>query len=137
MVRPPDNPYISVGKIRDTSPNSQDHGPSLEAVELEFALGAQSVLNDGFETALAKAAAMAGGRMIFNLPAIDTADAQRIGAVLITGETGDQVIFVTLHNDGTTMSLRPLTGSDKVLESLGRNYVAVMKSLAPEITPND
>ncbi|MFR0657072.1 hypothetical protein SB719_21235, partial [Pantoea sp. SIMBA_079] len=77
---------------------------TLEAVELEFALGAIDVLIEGFESALAKAAERVGGEVLFNMPALDTSEAQRIGAISIAGQPDDQVIFVTLRNDGTTLS---------------------------------
>lgn len=105
---------------------------TLEAVELEFALGAIDVLTEGFDTALAKAAERVGGEVLFNMPALDKSEAQRIGAIAIDGQPEDQVVFVTLHNDGTTLSITPLTGENALFESLGRNYAAVMKSLFPK-----
>lgn len=109
-----------------------DDATTLEAVELEFALGTIDVLVEGFDTALAKAAERVGGEVLFNMPALDTSEAQRIGAIAIEGQPEDQVIFVTLRNDGTTLSIEPLTGENAVFESLGRNYAAVMKSLSPK-----
>lgn len=103
---------------------------TLEAVELEFALGAIDVLIEGFDSALAKAAERVGGEVLFNMPALDTSEAQRIGAIAIAGQPEDQVIFVTLRNDGTTLSVEPPTDENAVFESLGRNYAAVMKSLS-------
>ncbi|KAB0573617.1 hypothetical protein J3U99_07085 [Brucella pituitosa] len=109
---------------------------TLEAVELEFALGAIDVLIEGFDTALAKAAERVGGEVLFNMPALDTSEAQRIGAIAIAGQPQDQVVFVTLGNDGTTLSVAPLTGENALFESLGRNYAAVMKSLSPKDKTN-
>lgn len=109
---------------------------TLEAVELEFALGAIDVLIEGFDTALAKAAERVGGEVLFNMPALDTSEAQRIGAIAIAGHLQDQVVFVTLGNDGTTLSVAPLTGENALFESLGRNYAAVMKSLTPKDKAN-
>ncbi|MFC0245187.1 hypothetical protein ACFOLL_05740 [Falsochrobactrum ovis] len=109
---------------------------SLEAVELEFALGAIDVLTEGFDTALAKAAERVGGEVLFNMPALDTENAQRIGAIAVAGQPQDQVIFVTLGKDGTTLSVAPLTGDNLLFESLGRNYAAVMKILSSE-PPSD
>ncbi len=109
---------------------------TLEAVELEFALGAIDVLIEGFDAALAKAAERVGGEVLFNMPALDTSEAQRIGAIAIAGQPDDQVIFVTLRNDGTTLSVEPPTGENAVFESLGRNYAAVMKSLSPKEKAN-
>lgn len=103
---------------------------TLEAVELEFALGAIDVLIEGFDSALAKAAERVGGEVLFNMPALDTSEAQRIGAIAIAGHPQDQVVFVTLGNDGTTLSVAPPTGENALFESLGRNYAAVMKSLS-------
>lgn len=109
---------------------------TLEAVELEFALGAIDVFIEGFDSALAKAAERVGGEVLFNMPALDTSVAQRIGAIAIAGQSQDQpqdqVIFVTLANDGTTLSVAPPTGENALFESLGRNYAAVMKSLTPK-----
>ncbi|EEX86957.1 MULTISPECIES: hypothetical protein [Brucella] len=110
---------------------------TLEAVELEFALGAIDVLTEGFDAALAKAAERVGGEVLFNMPALDTSEAQRIGAIAISGQPQDQVIFVTLRNDGTTLSLAPLTGYNALFESLGRNYAAVMKILSPQQAANE
>ena len=109
---------------------------TLEAVELEFALGAIDVLIEGFDTALAKAAERVGGEVLFNMPALDTSETQRIGAIAIAGQPQDQVVFVTLGNDGTTLSVAPLTGENALFESLGRNYAAVMKSLSPKDNTN-
>lgn len=102
---------------------------SLEAVELEFALGAQDILTDGFDVALTKAADVIRGRVLFNMPAVDTSTAQRIAAIAIYNDTSEQVLFVTLHNDGITMSLNPLTGENKVFEGLGCNFAAVARGL--------
>lgn len=104
---------------------------TLEAVELEFALGAIDVLTEGFDTALAKAAERVGGEVLFNMPALDTSEAQRIGAIAIAGQPQDQVVFVKLGHDGTTLSVAPPTGENALFVSLGRNYAAVMKSLTP------
>lgn len=105
---------------------------TLEAVELEFALGAIDVLIEGFDTALAKAAERVGGEVLFNMPALDTTTAQRIGAIAIEGQPQDQVVFVTLGNDGTTLSVAPPTGENALFVSLGRNYAEVMRSLTPK-----
>lgn len=108
---------------------------SLEAVEVEFALGAQDVLTDGFDLSLAKAADIVGGQVLFNMPALDTTTAQRIGAILVPSlqkelaSQQDQVVFVTLLNDGLTLSHEPLSGNNVLFESLGRNYAAVMGQL--------
>ena len=109
---------------------------TLEAVELEFALGAIDVLIEGFDAALAQAAERVGGEVLFNMPALDTSEAQRIGAIAIAGQPQDQVIFVTLRNDGTTLSVEPPKGENALFESLGRNYAAVMKSLSPKARTN-
>lgn len=101
---------------------------SLEAVELEFALGAQDVLMDGFAGALTKAADMTGGKVLFNMPALDTSHAQRIGAIALNGAP-DSVFFVSLLNDGITLSMEALSGDNHVFESLGRNFAAVMQQL--------
>ncbi len=102
---------------------------TLEAVELELALGTIDVLTEGFDAALAKAAKQVDGEVLFNMPAIDTSVAQRIGAIAISGQH-DQVLFVTLHRDGTTLSVAPPTGDNALLESLGHTYAAVMKRLS-------
>lgn len=101
---------------------------SLEAVELEFALGAQNVLVDGFAGALSKAAEMTGGKVLFNMPALDTSRAQRIGAIALSSDP-EKVFFVSLLNDGTTLSMESLSGDNHVFESLGRNFAAVMQQL--------
>jgi hypothetical protein len=108
---------------------ARDQSASLEAVEVEFALGTQDVLKDGFDQSLANAAEIVGGRVLFNMPALDTSTAQRIGAILVATAQDDQVVFVTLLNDGLTLSHEPLSGNNKLLESLGRNYAAVMGKL--------
>lgn len=111
---------------------SEQEAMTLEAVELEFALGAIDVLIEGFDAALAKAAERVGGEVLFNMPALDTSAAQRIGAIAIAGQPQDQVVFVTLGNDGTTLSVAPPTGENALFVSLGRNYAEVMKSLTPK-----
>lgn len=108
---------------------ASEENASLEAVEVEFALGAQDVLTDGFDLSLAKAAEIVGGEVLFNMPALDTTNAQRIGAILVPSAVQDQVVFVTLLNDGITLSHAPLSGNNVLFESLGRNYAAVMGML--------
>ncbi len=110
----------------------EDEAMTLEAVELEFALGAIDVFVEGFDAALAKAAERVGGKVLFNMPAIDTSEAQRIGAIAIAAEPQDQVIFVTLRNDGTTLTIGTPEGGNIQFESLGHTYAAVMKSLTPK-----
>ncbi|WP_420959838.1 hypothetical protein [Brucella sp. IR073] len=113
--------------LRETP--KDENQTTLEAVEVEFALGAQDVLSDGFDGALAKAAKLVNGEVLFNMPALDTSEAQRIGAIAIPGTPHDQIIFVTLLNDGMTLSLSPLKGGNALFESLGRNYADVMKKV--------
>ncbi len=108
---------------------ASEENASLEAVEVEFALGAQDVLTDGFDLSLAKAAEIVGGEVLFNMPALDTTNAQRIGAILVPSAVQDQVVFVTLLNDGITLSHAPLSGNNVLFESLGRNYAAGMGKL--------
>ncbi len=108
---------------------ASEESASLEAVEVEFALGAQDVLTDGFDLSLAKAAQIVGGEVLFNMPALDTTLAQRIGAILVPSGNQEQVVFVTLLNDGLTLSHEPLSGNNVLFESLGRNYAAVMGKL--------
>ena len=112
---------------------ASEENASLEAVEVEFALGAQDVLTDGFDLSLAKAAEIVGGEVLFNMPALDTTNAQRIGAILVPSAVQDQVVFVTLLNDGITLSHAPLSGNNVLFESLGRNYAAVMGKLKNDL----
>lgn len=112
---------------------ASEESASLEAVEVEFALGAQDVLTDGFDLSLAKAAEIVGGEVLFNMPALDTTNAQRIGAILVPSALQDQVVFVTLLNDGITLSHAPLSGNNILFESLGRNYAAVMGKLKNDL----
>jgi hypothetical protein len=63
------------------------------------------------------------------MPALDTTHAQRIGAILVPSGNQEQVVFVTLLNDGLTLSHEPLSGNNVLFESLGRNYAAVMGKL--------
>ncbi|WP_439273381.1 hypothetical protein [Pseudochrobactrum sp. HB0163] len=115
--------------IPETPKPAAEESTSLEAVEVELALGAQDVLTDGFDLSLAKAAEIVGGEVLFNMPALDTTHAQRIGAILVPSPQQDQVVFVTLLNDGITLSHEPLSGNNMLFESLGRNYAAVMNRL--------
>lgn len=105
---------------------------SLEAMELEFALGALDVLSEGFDTALTKAAERINGKVLFNMPALDTEHAQRIGAITIAGPTQDQVIFVSLGKDGTSLSVALPDGGNRPFISLGHTYAAVMRELTPK-----
>ncbi|WP_343313810.1 hypothetical protein AAIB41_01245 [Brucella sp. BE17] len=130
MNHTPDNGAGRVG-VASPSDSGTEEVMTLEAVELEFALGAIDVLLEGFDAALVKATERVGGKVLFNMPAIDTSMAQRIGAISIPAQPHDQVIFVTLHNDGTTLTVGKPDGDNAVFESLGRNYATVMKSLAP------
>jgi hypothetical protein len=123
----------SAGQASGLSDEPQD-SMTLEAVELEFALGAIDVLMEGFDAALAQAAERIGGEVLFNMPALDTSSAQRIGAIAVASQPQDQVIFVSLGHDGTTLSVAPPSGDNALFESLGRNYAAVMKSLSPDET---
>lgn len=120
--------HTTSSSLQDLVTTTEDNA-SLEAVEVQFALGAQDVLTDGFDLSLAKAAEIVGGEVLFNMPALDTTTAQRIGAILVPAAQQDQVVFVTLLNDGLTLSHEPLTGNNVLFESLGRNYAAIMGKL--------
>ncbi len=109
---------------------SGEEAATLEAMEVEFALGTVDVLMEGFDAALARAAERVGGEVLFNMPALDTSESQRIGAIAIHGQPQDQVIFVTLRNDDTTLSVAPPSGENALFESLGHNFAAIMKSLS-------
>lgn len=136
MNHTPDNGAGRVG-VASRPDSGTEEVMTLEAVELEFALGAIDVLLEGFDAALAKATERVGGKVLFNMPAIDTSSAQRIGAISIPAQPDDQVIFVTLHKDGTTLTVGKPNGDNAVFESLGRNYATVMKSLTPSEDTTD
>jgi hypothetical protein len=102
---------------------------SLEVVEIELALGAQDIVADGFEGALQKAADLVNGEVIFNIRAPEDGDQQRIAAVSVSDGTTDQVVFVMLGNDGTSLIVTSEQDESTLLEKLGADFVTVMKGL--------
>ncbi|UXN63366.1 MULTISPECIES: hypothetical protein [Phyllobacterium] len=102
---------------------------SLEVVEIELALGAQDIVADGFEGALQKAADLVNGEVIFNIRGPEDGDQQRIAAISVSDGMTNQVVFVLLGNDGTTLTVTSEQDEATLLEKLGADFVAVMKGL--------
>ncbi|SDP70684.1 hypothetical protein SAMN05428967_3112 [Phyllobacterium sp. YR620] len=102
---------------------------SLEVVEIELALGAQDIVADGFEGALKKAAELVNGEVVFNIRAPEDSDEQRIGAISISDGTTDQIVFIMLGKDGTTLSVTPEQDQTTLFDKLGPDFAAVMKGL--------
>ncbi|WP_244642516.1 hypothetical protein [Phyllobacterium sp. 628] len=105
---------------------------SLEVVEIELALGAQDIVADGFEGALQKAAALVGGEVVFNMRAPEDGDQQRIAAISVSDGAADQIVFVMLGNDGTSLTVSAEDDENTLLTRLGKDYAAVMKGMRPE-----
>ncbi|MGH6760483.1 MAG: hypothetical protein ACRECW_02680 [Phyllobacterium sp.] len=102
---------------------------TLEAVEVELALNMQDILADGFEGALRKAADIVHGEILFNMPAPADHYAQRIGAIAVPNGSVDQVVFVTLARDGTTLAVSSEDERNASFKSLGQNLAAIMRGL--------
>lgn len=104
---------------------------SLEVVEIELALGAQDIVADGFEGALRKAADLVGGELIFNIRAPEDSDQQRIAAISVSDGAAEQMVFVMLGNDGTSLTVTSEQGENTLLSKLGQDFAAVMKGQRP------
>ncbi|TDQ35888.1 hypothetical protein [Phyllobacterium brassicacearum] len=104
---------------------------SLEVVEIELALGAQDIVADGFEGALRKAADLVGGELIFNIRAPEDSDQQRIAAISVSDGAVEQMVFVMLGNDGTSLTVTSEQGENTLLSKLGQDFAAVMKGQRP------
>lgn len=104
---------------------------SLEVVEIELALGAQDIVADGFEGALQKAADLVNGEVIFNIRAPEDSDQQRIAAISVSDGSTEQMVFVMLGNDGTSLTVTSEQSENTLLNQLGKDFAAVMKGLRP------
>lgn len=125
-------PQTAFRKRRMTGPKMMpDAGKavSLEVVEIELALGAQDIVADGFEGALQKAADLVNGEVIFNIRGPEDGDQQRIAAISVSDGMTNQVVFVLLGTDGTTLTVTSEQDEATLLEKLGADFVAVMKGL--------
>lgn len=104
---------------------------SLEVVEIELALGAQDIVADGFEGALRKAADLVGGELIFNIRAPEDSAQQRVAAISVSDGATEQMVFVMLGNDGTSLTVSSDQGENALLSKLGQDFAAVMKGQRP------
>ncbi|MBB3237952.1 hypothetical protein [Phyllobacterium endophyticum] len=100
---------------------------SLEVVEIELALGAQDIVADGFEGALHKAAELVNGEVIFNVRAPEHGDQQRIAAISVSDGTSDQLVYVMLGNDGTSLTVTPDQPEIASPTKLGMDFAALIR----------
>ncbi|SMH41529.1 hypothetical protein [Mesorhizobium australicum] len=99
--------------------------PSLEVVELEFALDLEDV-KAGFDEAAAAAARATGGALLFTMPTAAIADCSRV-AVISLGERGDhELVLAILGEDGISTRIETAAESSNPIARLARSWSQVM-----------
>jgi hypothetical protein len=104
---------------------------SLEAVELELALGTLSLNDIGFEGSLRKALEGTGGTLLFSLPASFIPDCQRAAAITVGRGEDRQIMMVMLSADGETLRVESGDGDAGALAGLAASYAGVMERMLP------
>lgn len=98
--------------------------PDLENVELLMALEAQNLVSSGFDTSVRRAAEAIGAEFLFNIPAPSSLPFQRAALVRLA-EGDNQIILVTLSDDGVTMDAQTERKDTAHLFRLGEAWLAV------------
>ncbi|MCO5160004.1 MAG: hypothetical protein M9939_02625 [Mesorhizobium sp.] len=102
--------------------------PSLEMVELEFALDLEDV-NAGFDEAAGAAAKAAGGALLFTMPTAAIADCSRV-AVISLGEAAErELVLVILGEDGISTRIETVAESTNPIAALARSWSQVMERM--------
>ncbi len=102
----------------------------LKTVGLQLTPRFWSNAEHGFETSLARALAMVGGEVLFQLPAPFLPDCQRVAAVSTGADGARRTYLVLLSEDGRSTRVEDVAGSGNPLASLARSYVAVLAQMA-------
>ncbi len=100
---------------------------SLEAVELELALGLQDLSSTGFEKCVANAAEATGGSLLFHMPVEFVPGYQRVAAVLAGSGTDQRTVMVMLNDRGDGMTVED-TGEDDPFSGLASSYAYLMSA---------
>lgn len=100
---------------------------SLEAVELELALGLQDLQTTGFENCVAHAAETTGGSLLFHMPVEFIPGIQRVAAVLAGTGVDQRTVMVTLNDRGDTMSVED-TGNGNAFAGLASSYAGLVST---------
>lgn len=98
--------------------------PDLENVELLMALEAQNLVGAGFDTSVRRAAESIGAEFLFNIPAPSSTPFQR-AALLRLAEGDNEIILVSLSEDGVTMDAQTERPDTAHLFRLGEAWLAV------------
>lgn len=98
---------------------------SLEAIELEFALGTRKLGEQGFEGCVSDAAAETGGRLLFHMPAGFIADCQRVGAVLAGRGEQKRIVLVMLNEAGNRMRVED-AGNGNPFAGLAESFAGLL-----------
>ena len=96
----------------------------LENVELLMALEAQNLVGAGFDTSVRRAAESIGAEFLFNIPAPSSLPFQRAALVRLA-EGGNELILVSLSEDGVTMDAQTESPDTAHLFRLGEAWLAV------------
>ncbi len=98
--------------------------PDLENVELLMALEAQNLVGAGFDTSVRRASEAIGAEFLFNIPAPSSMPFQRAALVRLP-DGNDQIILVSLSDDGVTMDAQTERPDTAHLFRLGEAWLAV------------
>lgn len=102
---------------------------SLEGVELELAISLQNLAEHGFDGALTRALAPLGGTILFQFPAGEDLQFQRVAAVAIKDGAECRVLLVTLSRDGDTIKVGDSDGGLAPFAGLAASFTGVMERL--------
>jgi hypothetical protein len=103
---------------------AQRSNPNLENVELLMALDAQNLVGAGFDNSVRRAAEAVGAEFLFNIPAPSSMPFQRAALVRLP-EGNNQIVLVSLSEDGVTMDAQSERPDTAHLFRLGEAWLAV------------
>lgn len=102
---------------------------SLEGVELELAISLQNLTEHGFDGALSRALEPLGGAILFQFPAGEDLQFQRVAAVAIRDGGEARVLIVTLSRDGEAIKVGDSDGGLAPFAGLAASFTGVMAKL--------
>lgn len=103
--------------------------PSLDAAQLESALGDHDLADEGFEDAMRVALQTAGGEMLFNMRMGGEMDGQWVAAVALGHGEDRHFAIVTVPEDGGALRVEPAEKSELPIARIAAAYAGVMDRL--------
>lgn len=114
--------------------NGRSTPASLEAMELEFALGTHTIAECGFDHCVTRAAKDIGATVLFQLPALFLDDCQRAAAILCGHGSERRIVLVLLDADGCSVRIEN-SGADNPVYCLADSYVKLFDAAAASHGP--